>query len=99
MSRQQDLQKQIAEHQRHLQILKQQAAGFGPLNAPTHLVTQIQDREAAIEKLQTELAELKRQEVETGTYTQNDSGFRGLSVRSLEIGSSGCIMRGLYFVL
>ena len=62
MSRQDDIKKLIAEHQRHLQLLRQQEAGYGSLNVPTHILTQIQDREDEIEKLQTELAELERGE-------------------------------------
>lgn len=61
-----NFQKLIVEHQRHLRILKEQAAGYGSLNVPTYIVTQIEDREAAIGKLQAELAELAQGRVTSG---------------------------------
>jgi hypothetical protein len=74
MSRQDDLKKLIAEHSRHLQILKEQEAEYGLLNVPTHIVTQIQDREAEIEKLRVELAELDSLE-----QVPHLNPYRGLS--------------------
>lgn len=56
MSRQEDLQKLIANHSRRLQKLREQAAGFGPLHTPAHILTEIEDTEAEIQRLQTELA-------------------------------------------
>ncbi len=58
MSRQDDIKKLLTEHQRHLQLLKEQQVSFG-LYTPTHILSRIQDREAEIETLQAELAELE----------------------------------------
>jgi formylglycine-generating enzyme required for sulfatase activity len=65
MSRGDDLKKLIAEHYRHLHILKVQEAKYGSLNVPTYILTQIQDREAEIEKLQAELARVDETEKES----------------------------------
>ncbi len=51
MSRVEDLKKLINKHQRRLHVLKEQEAGFGKLHVPAHIVTDIQDIEAEIEKL------------------------------------------------
>lgn len=61
MSRRSDLQKMIRENQRHVQILKEQAAGYGKLNVPSHILTQIEDYEAEIDELQAELDALDKQ--------------------------------------
>jgi predicted NACHT family NTPase len=57
MSRQEDIQTLINEHTRHLQKLQEQKAKFGSLHAPAHLLTEIEDTEAEIEKLRIELKE------------------------------------------
>jgi tetratricopeptide (TPR) repeat protein len=57
MSRKDNVKKLIAEHNRHLQKLKEQEAKWG-LNAPTHILTEIEDRENEIERLKTELENL-----------------------------------------
>lgn len=58
MSRQDDLQKLIAEHERRLQKRKEQKARFG-ISADPSIDIEIEDIEAAIAQLQTELAELE----------------------------------------
>jgi hypothetical protein len=61
MSRTQDLQSLIAKHTRSLQKLKEQQALFG-IHTPHHVLIEIEDIEAEIEKLQTELANLEREQ-------------------------------------
>ncbi|MBE7555465.1 MAG: WD40 repeat domain-containing protein [Anaerolineales bacterium] len=58
MSRVRDLQSLIAKHTRSLQKLKEQQALFG-IHTPHHLLIEIEDIEAEIEKLQVELANLE----------------------------------------
>ena len=58
MSRQDDIEKLIAERERRLQKLKEQRASFG-LHTPPHILMEIEDIEAEIEGLQTELEALK----------------------------------------
>jgi formylglycine-generating enzyme required for sulfatase activity len=55
-----DLQERITAYQRHLQVLKVQAAEYGSLHVPPYIVTQIEDDQAEIDKLQAELAELEQ---------------------------------------
>jgi hypothetical protein len=50
-----DIKKLIVVHNRRLQKLKEQQAKFGPLYAPAHLVMEIEETEAEIKRLQTEL--------------------------------------------
>jgi hypothetical protein len=73
MSRQDDLKKLIAEHFRHLQILKQQEAKYGPMNVPTHILTEIQDREIKIAELQEELNTLENHDLAIESPTQASS--------------------------
>lgn len=63
-----DIKKQIKEHDRHLQILKQQKAGWGDLLVPTHILTQIEDREKEIANLQLQLEELEKSEISQGIH-------------------------------
>lgn len=58
MSRRDDVNNLIAEHNRYLQKLKEKKASFG-LHTPVHILTEIEDVEAEIERLQTELANLE----------------------------------------
>ncbi|MBN1220722.1 MAG: SUMF1/EgtB/PvdO family nonheme iron enzyme [Anaerolineae bacterium] len=58
MSRRDDVQRLIANHQRRLQKLKEQQAIFGP-HTPPYISIEIEDTEAELERLQTELAGLK----------------------------------------
>ncbi len=55
MSRKDEIQKLIIEHERHLQILKEKHASLG-YNTPTHILTEIEDREAEIKNLKAELS-------------------------------------------
>jgi len=55
MSRKDYLKRLIAQHNRHLERLREQEAKWGSLNVPTHILTQIEDIEAKIENLQAEL--------------------------------------------
>lgn len=56
MSRIDEIQRLIQEHQRRLQKLKEDQATFG-LHTPPHIEIQIEDTEAEIEKLRRELVE------------------------------------------
>jgi len=64
MSRKNDIKRLIAKHNRHLQKLKEREASFGSLHIPVHILTEIEDIEAEIEKLQTELELLDKKNVE-----------------------------------
>ena len=57
MSRQEDLQKQIAQHQRRLQLLKERHARQG-INTDPAVILEIEDIEAKIAELTTELQQL-----------------------------------------
>jgi tetratricopeptide (TPR) repeat protein len=57
MSREDDIRNLIAKHGRRLQKLKEKKASFG-LDTPIHILTEIEDVEAELEKLQTELKEI-----------------------------------------
>ena len=58
MSRKDDIQKLIVNYERRLQKRKEQKALFG-LDAPPHILTEIEDIEAEIKKLHTELEALE----------------------------------------
>ncbi len=55
MSHKNDIMKLIANHKHRLQKLKEQQASFGPLYTPAHILTEIEDTKAEIQKLQQEL--------------------------------------------
>ncbi|MBN1995201.1 MAG: SUMF1/EgtB/PvdO family nonheme iron enzyme [Anaerolineae bacterium] len=57
MSRQDDLQRLIANYQRRLQKLKEQRAAMG-IHTPPYILTEIEDTEAELAKLQAELVRL-----------------------------------------
>lgn len=59
MSRRDDIKKLIVTCERRLQKLKEQQASFGPLLTPSHILTEIEDTEAEIQKLQMELEVLE----------------------------------------
>jgi len=59
MSREDDIRQLIYTYQRRLQKLREQLASFGPLHTPPHILTDIEDTEAAIKKLETELEAVK----------------------------------------
>ena len=59
MSRKDDIKKLITNHKRRLQKLKEQQASFGPLYTPPHILTDIEDTEAIVKKLETELKALQ----------------------------------------
>jgi CheY-like chemotaxis protein len=61
MSNTDELKRLISQHHRQLQKLKEQEAKFG-LHTPTHILTEIEDRTAEIEKLETELEEVGEEE-------------------------------------
>jgi serine/threonine-protein kinase len=52
-----DLKQQLIAHERRLNRLKLQAATFGNLNAPAHLLIDIEDTELKIESLRTKITE------------------------------------------
>jgi len=51
----QGVKNQIAKHKRRLSILEEQAAGFGKLYAPPHILTEIEDTQMAIKDLEAKL--------------------------------------------
>lgn len=57
MSRKEHVKKLIANHNRHLQKLKEQQASFG-LHTPPHILTEIEDVEVTLAQLQAELKTL-----------------------------------------
>jgi formylglycine-generating enzyme required for sulfatase activity len=59
MPRQDDLQKQIAQHNRRLQLLKEREARQG-INTPPEVITEVEDIEDRIEELKAQLAEVNR---------------------------------------
>lgn len=58
MSRRDDIRKLLEKRFRYLQVLKEKEASFG-LDAPPHILLEIQDIEAKIAELQTELKDLE----------------------------------------
>lgn len=60
MSRQNDIKRLITEHNRQLQRLKEKQAQYGPLQTPVHILTEIEDIEREIEKLQQKLKILEK---------------------------------------
>jgi hypothetical protein len=64
----------ILKHRRHLEKLQEQKASFG-LHTPAHILTEIEDTEAEIEKLERELglpddiSESKSQDKKTGSVS------------------------------
>lgn len=56
MSRKEDVKKIVSMQQRRLQKLREQQAMFG-INTPPHILIEIEDLEAEINKLQSELGE------------------------------------------
>jgi len=47
----------LADHQRRLHILKEQASKWGDLHIPAHLVLDIEDTEAKVEYLRGRIAD------------------------------------------
>ena len=69
MSRQKDIRELIVRNERRLQKLKEKQASYG-FDTPVHILTEIEDIGAEIEKLQVKLAELEEIENFTsGTTT------------------------------
>src|SRR5262245_41336122 len=94
MPRQEDVQKLINNHSRRLQILKEQAAKFG-LYTPPHILTEIEDTEAAIEKLRTELKEIEaRAESTPQAHIPASSGVYGEPQRDSSLSRT----RGTVFI-
>lgn len=62
MSREEHIKRLIVNHKRRLQTLEEKQALYG-LDAPPHILTEIEDIEANIEKLQTELKALANSRV------------------------------------
>lgn len=85
MSRENDLQHLITEHQRRLQKLKEQQAQWG-FQVPPHILIEIEDCEADIEKLKDELAALKIPRTEPRTKNKKwvRSSLAGILNISLE---------------
>lgn len=72
MSRKNEIRKLIVEHNRHLQILKEKKASFG-LHTPSFIITEIEDREAEIERLQVELEEIESGRVDQSSLDSTTS--------------------------
>ena len=64
MARKDDIERLVAINNRRLRILKEQQATYG-LNTPPHIVIEIEDLEAEIAKLTTELESLGQGKGET----------------------------------
>lgn len=70
MSRQDDIKKLIVEHNRRLQKRQEQQARLG-VNTPPEILIEIEDIEAEIEKLQTELTEIESRVAASPLNTRN----------------------------
>jgi hypothetical protein len=81
MARRDDLQKLIQTHQRRLQKLKEQQAVQG-INVEPHIVIEIEDIEAELDKLQVELAGLPGEELELPAPAE-DNRRRSRRLRSI----------------
>jgi len=79
MSRKDDLEKQINHHYRRLQLLKEQKARQGISTDPA-VITEIEDIEAGLEKLEAELAGLDDEAISTSPGAV--SGVHGKSPRA-----------------
>ena len=75
-----NIKKQITEHKRHLTLLKKKEATFGP-HTPTHVLTELEDREAAINELQAELSAIEsfHQDIPT-THLEKVSPGRSIQI-------------------
>ncbi len=73
MSRQDDIQKLISNHQRRLQLLQEQQALRG-LSTPPDVVIEIEDVEAQIQALQAELEIIRQSSVATSQVTASPPG-------------------------
>jgi len=105
MSRKDDIEKLIVNQERRLQKRKEQQALFG-LDAPPHILTEIEDIEAEIKKLQTELEALEDSDINEephGVYGEpqrarnlmtNDEQFSGVTIGKVTGGIHGSIIAG-----
>lgn len=75
-----DIQQLLANHNRRLQALKERQALYG-LDTPIAILTEIEDTEGEIDKLQTELEELER---DVDLPTQPSTTTTSRSVESIE---------------
>jgi len=79
MSRKEDIEKLIAQHQRRLQKLKEKQASYG-IDTPVYILTEIEDTEAKIIQFQEDLKEVDRQtdnvksEIQRSLPTKTRSG-------------------------
>ena len=64
-----DLRSLIRKNHRRLQLLKEQQASFGPLHTPVHILTEIEDTETEIQRLQAELAAIESELQQIGYVT------------------------------
>lgn len=78
MSRLDDLKKLLGEHERHLQKLREQEAKLG-VHTPPYILTEIEDREAALETLQAELAALEQIDIDLAPPPAASAGPSTLS--------------------
>jgi hypothetical protein len=69
-----DIKKLISNNSRRLQKLKEQQASMG-IHTPPHVLTEIEDAEAEIEKLQTELKEMESRDQVNIEAIKNQKGF------------------------
>lgn len=79
MSRKDNIKKLIIKSSRYLQKLKEKEASFG-LDTPVHVLTEIEDTEAELEKLQTELATLK----DSGDEISLETTGHGIEVENVD---------------
>jgi len=105
MPRKDDIKRLMANQERRLQKRKEQQALFG-LDAPPHVLTEIEDIEAEIKKLQTELEALEDSDINEephGVFGEpqrarnlmtNDKQFSGVTIGDVTGGIHGSIIAG-----
>jgi len=80
MSRQNEIKRLITEHHRRLQHLKEKEARFG-INTPSEILIEIEDIEATLEELQTELNEARELSETLETISKVDNGQSSFKIR------------------
>ncbi len=94
MSRKADIERLIERHNRHLQVLREQQASFG-LHTPAHILTEIQDTEEKIKKLQKTLGTPEKIENRGKLSTPDDLGSRSApKISSWLVALTGLLMIG-----
>lgn len=94
MSRQKGLERLIAKKERRLQLLKERQALAG-IDTPAHILAEIEDIEAEIERLQVKPAELEKSEEEQSSVGQATSSTQRSQKTQLKtlplVGGVGCV--------